>query len=39
VCLGFPGVHRVRVRVRKPGALAKAAWAAVQVEREPEDFE
>jgi dihydroneopterin aldolase len=39
VCLGFAGVRRVRVRVRKPGAIAGAAWAAVQVTREPEDFE
>lgn len=38
-CLAFSGVQRVRVRVRKPGALSNAAWAAVQVEREPEDFE
>ncbi|MBR6022485.1 MAG: dihydroneopterin aldolase [Kiritimatiellae bacterium] len=33
VCLGYPGVRRVRVRVEKPGALKHARAVAVSVER------
>lgn len=33
ICLAEPGVHRVRVRVEKPGALRFARSVGVEIER------
>lgn len=38
ICLAFPEVEGVRVRVRKPGAPVKGSvfdWASVEIERTP----
>jgi FolB domain-containing protein len=38
ICLGHPGVGKVRVRVEKPGALRFAQSVGVEIERQAEDF-
>lgn len=39
LCLSEPGVHRVRVRVEKPGALRFARSVGVEIERQAGDFD
>jgi dihydroneopterin aldolase len=39
LCLSEPGVHRVRVRVEKPGAVRFARSVGVEIERTLEDLE
>jgi FolB domain-containing protein len=39
ICLGEPGVQRVRLRVEKPGALRFARSVGVEIEREPDDLD
>jgi FolB domain-containing protein len=38
LCVGTPGVNRVRVRVEKPGALRFARSVGVEIERTAADF-
>jgi FolB domain-containing protein len=38
LCLAEPNVHRVRVRVEKPGALRFARSVGVEIERTAADF-
>jgi FolB domain-containing protein len=39
LCLSEPGVHRVRVRVEKPGAVRFARSVGVEIERTREDLQ
>jgi FolB domain-containing protein len=39
LCLNEPGVHKVRVRVEKPGAVRFSNSVGVEIERVQEDFE
>jgi FolB domain-containing protein len=38
ICLGEPGVQRVRVRVEKPGAVRFSRSVGVEIEREKRDL-